>query len=246
MKSRIIITNWDRFQHYKNRNPPWIKMHRALLDNREWHALSGDASKLLAECWLLASEYDEGAIPMNARDLAWRLRRPDAARVAECLQELSAAGFVQLVEQNASAVLAERKQDAIPEAEAEGELEEDANASLSGSGKPNADPARRGRDELTARRIRQVFEHWQTTCGHTRATLTKERRAKIRARLKTFSVEDLCRAVDAAAADPFYQGDNDRHTRYDFPETIFKSDAATERLMLSRHATSQTAVVVND
>jgi hypothetical protein len=123
---------------------------------------------------------------------------------------------------------------------------EDTSVSLSGSDEPNADSERKERDELTARRIRQVFDHWRAKCGHQRATLTKERRAKIRARLKTFSVEDLCRAVDAAAVDPFFQGDNDRHTRYDFPETIFKNDAAAERLMLSRYAKTQTAVVVND
>lgn len=125
MTARIEVVNWSRFQHYKNRNPPWIKLHRALLDNRAWAALSGDASKLLAECWLLASEYDDGAIPMTARDLAWRLRRPDASHVARLLQELATHGFVKLCEQDASAMLAERKQDATPEAEAERETEKE-------------------------------------------------------------------------------------------------------------------------
>jgi len=42
------IKNWHKFQHYKHRNPPWIKLHRGLLDDPEWFALSGDASKVLA------------------------------------------------------------------------------------------------------------------------------------------------------------------------------------------------------
>ena len=28
--------NWSDFQHYKERNPPWIRLHRSLLDNFEW------------------------------------------------------------------------------------------------------------------------------------------------------------------------------------------------------------------
>ena len=59
MASAIRIKNWEKFQHYKGRNPPWIKLHRQLLQNREWHQLSGDASKLLVECWLLASEHEK-------------------------------------------------------------------------------------------------------------------------------------------------------------------------------------------
>ncbi len=26
------IKNWDKFQHFKNRRPPWIKLHREILD----------------------------------------------------------------------------------------------------------------------------------------------------------------------------------------------------------------------
>lgn len=25
------VRNWEQFQHYKDRNPPWIKLHFALL-----------------------------------------------------------------------------------------------------------------------------------------------------------------------------------------------------------------------
>lgn len=102
----IRIVNWAKFQHYKNRNPPWIRLYRSLLDNREWHALSGDASKLLAECWMLAGGYEHGVIPMSAQDLAWRLRRNDAAQVGRLLQELAVHGFVELIGFPASAALA--------------------------------------------------------------------------------------------------------------------------------------------
>ena len=34
----MVITpnNWGELQHYKDRSPPWIKLHKKLLDNFEW------------------------------------------------------------------------------------------------------------------------------------------------------------------------------------------------------------------
>ena len=34
------VKNFERFQHYKTRNPPWIKLYYALLDDPEFVALS--------------------------------------------------------------------------------------------------------------------------------------------------------------------------------------------------------------
>lgn len=113
--------------------------------------------------------------------------------------------------------------------EVEVEVEEkDANASSSGSGEPNRD----GASIEVAKQVRDVFEYWRTTSGHERATLTPDRRQKIKARLKRFSVDDLKRAIDGACSNPFHLGDNPQGQRYDFPETIFKSDGATEKHML--------------
>ena len=66
------IKNWRDFQHYKHRNPPWIKFHKTLLDDPEWHTLPPLASKVLAMCWLVASERD-GELPPISK-LAFRLR----------------------------------------------------------------------------------------------------------------------------------------------------------------------------
>ena len=27
------VKNWSKFQHYKNRNPPWIRLHVEILDD---------------------------------------------------------------------------------------------------------------------------------------------------------------------------------------------------------------------
>jgi hypothetical protein len=35
----LQVKNWRSFQHYGKRNPPWIKLHRALLDDYAFCAL---------------------------------------------------------------------------------------------------------------------------------------------------------------------------------------------------------------
>lgn len=69
------VKNWTKFQHFKDRRPPWIKLYRDLLDDRHWHELDGDTAKALVMIWLIASE-DGGELP-PASDLAFRLRVSD-------------------------------------------------------------------------------------------------------------------------------------------------------------------------
>lgn len=64
----LQIKNWERFQHYKNRNPPWIKLYcngeHSLLDKYEFANLP-DASKAhLVGIWMLASRHG-GRIPFD-------------------------------------------------------------------------------------------------------------------------------------------------------------------------------------
>jgi len=66
------IKNWTKFQHFKDRKPPWIKLYRDLLDDIDWHELDPKAAKVLTMLWLIASE-DEGRIP-QIKSLAFRLR----------------------------------------------------------------------------------------------------------------------------------------------------------------------------
>ena len=66
------IKNWTKFQHFKDRRPPWVKLYRDILDDIEWHELDPLAAKVLVMLWLIASE-DDGRIP-NTKTLAFRLR----------------------------------------------------------------------------------------------------------------------------------------------------------------------------
>lgn len=113
--------NWARFQHYRGRRPPWIKLHRELLDNFEFSRLPV-ASKALAPClWLLASEYDDGAIPADANAIAFRLHMT-SREFLDALSPLLDYGFFS-VDDDASKALAECKQHAMPESESESERE---------------------------------------------------------------------------------------------------------------------------
>jgi hypothetical protein len=63
--TELRIKNWAQFQHYKKRNPPWIKLHFSILSSADWVMLD-DASRLLAVvCMLIASKHD-GNIPASA------------------------------------------------------------------------------------------------------------------------------------------------------------------------------------
>ena len=56
------IPTWKDYQHYKDRNPPWIKLHYEMLQSLTWVAMD-DASRVLAiACMLIASRHD-GRVP---------------------------------------------------------------------------------------------------------------------------------------------------------------------------------------
>ena len=82
----LRIKDWERFQHFGDRRPPWIKLYRALLDDLEWHQLEPRAAKVLVMLWLLASEND-GFLP-EASTLAFRLRATESD-VSSLISQLS-------------------------------------------------------------------------------------------------------------------------------------------------------------
>lgn len=69
------IKNWEEFQHFKDRNPIWIKLYRKLLDDKQWHDLDPQSAKVLIMLWLLASEHN-GVLP-NVEEISFRLRMPE-------------------------------------------------------------------------------------------------------------------------------------------------------------------------
>ena len=116
---KITIKNYTRFQHFKDRRPPWIKLYRELLDDRQWHDLPPECAKLLVECWLLASEqHVAGIITGDIEDIAFRLHRT-AAEVWPLLQAVAVQGFIDISSDDDINVISERYQDDAPETETE-------------------------------------------------------------------------------------------------------------------------------
>lgn len=83
------MRNWSKFQHYKDRCPPWIKLHRALLNDVKFMMLTPEQRATLMLIWVLAAE-DNGSVPDDPQSIAWRLRVP-----AVDLESLVSAGFLE-------------------------------------------------------------------------------------------------------------------------------------------------------
>lgn len=114
----MILTpkNWSVFQHYKDRCPPWIKLHRDLLNDRVFMRLPLASKALAPMLWLLASESKDGHFDGSQDELVFRLHITDQEYI-NGIKPLIDNGFFII----ASGVLAEGKQVAIPETETEGE-----------------------------------------------------------------------------------------------------------------------------
>jgi hypothetical protein len=144
----VYVKNWNKFQQYKDRCPPWIKLHRQLLDDPEWFALDSGDAKLLVMLWLLASEDEtrKGTLP-EPRKIAFRLRTSVEA-IEALFQRLSHWVVVEDV-QNRTELYetvqtgnehVQTKKRLYPETETETETEGGADAPLAPAGPETQSP----------------------------------------------------------------------------------------------------------
>ena len=111
------IKDWNKFQHFKDRKPPWIKLYRDILDDLEWHELDPLAAKALVAIWLIASEND-GCLP-DTKKLAFRLRLSEKQTIS-IVSQLS-----HWLIQDDITMISDRYQDDSLEKEIETELEKE-------------------------------------------------------------------------------------------------------------------------
>lgn len=117
----ITAPTLDKWQHYKKRNPPWIKLHRDIFNDYKYSCLQ-DASKLhLIMIWLLASQMDN----MVPNDPEWIRKKINASENVD-VESLVNMGFLEICYQDASKVIAISQQSAIVETETETEAEADS------------------------------------------------------------------------------------------------------------------------
>ena len=86
--------------------------------------------------------------------------------------------------------------------------------------------------------IKFIFEHWKYTTNRPSEILNQDRSRIIHDRIKEgLSVEILCRAIDGAAGDDFYQGRTSKQpSRIDTLDIIFKNHDRITRLASMDHS----------
>jgi hypothetical protein len=122
------VKNWAKFQHFKDRRPPWIKLYRDILDDMNWHKLEPAAAKALVSLWLIASEND-GQLP-DVETLAFRLRKSDS-EIRAIVISLS-----HWLEHDDNSVTSTRYQVDAPERETERETEKEEKPAAVASARP--------------------------------------------------------------------------------------------------------------
>lgn len=95
--SRVIcVCNWEALQHYKDRDPTWIKLYRDLLTTESW-VLGDDVSRLLQVASMLLAARYKNKIPLNF-ELIKRVANLgfDEAQFHSALDHLVATKFLEI------------------------------------------------------------------------------------------------------------------------------------------------------
>ena len=96
----LTVKNWRDFQHYKKRSPPWIKLHRLIIEDYKFSKLKDKTKAHLMLIWVLASG-TEGRIPHDAKFIADKISATEPVD----LDAMIAAGF--LIEDEGASQLAQ-------------------------------------------------------------------------------------------------------------------------------------------
>jgi len=107
----VSLRNWGKYQHYKHRRPPWVRLYVDMLDDPEMMRLPDASFALACKLILLAGRYDN-AIPLDR--IKWHLHRFSSSS----METLQSIGFIAVTEP-ASTALALRLRDATTETETE-------------------------------------------------------------------------------------------------------------------------------
>lgn len=86
----IVVPKWDRFQHYRDRDPIWIKVYARLLSDPDFLGLSFAARGLLMTIWLAFCEAN-GQLSVRNCDRICDKRLSNAQ-----LKALNEAGFIEI------------------------------------------------------------------------------------------------------------------------------------------------------
>jgi len=100
-KAMLKAKNWSSYQSYKDRNPPWIRLHKRLIDDINFQRMSADARATLPMLWLLISEDEEpvtGLLRIGYEEISFRLRQPEKL-IKSVICEIIKAGFFEEIKE---------------------------------------------------------------------------------------------------------------------------------------------------
>ena len=86
----ITVPNWERFQHYKDRNPTWIKLYTELNSRVEWLSLTWQQRGVLVTIW---AEFARAHGTIRVSDVSRLCHQPLRTRHLEALAD---AGFIEI------------------------------------------------------------------------------------------------------------------------------------------------------
>lgn len=97
---KVRIKKWDEYQHYKDRNPPWVKLHVDMLTSEAW-AMSSDKDRLtmLTALMVASRGKNHGEIPSEEymKRIAYMAQKPS-------FQGLVDVGFFEKLEDDSKAL----------------------------------------------------------------------------------------------------------------------------------------------
>ena len=194
----LRIRNFAKFQHYRDRNPPWIKLYTALLDDIDFMSVPDDLKWPVIGLFLLASKL-ENKIPANEDYLRNRLsiKRLD-------IQRLTATSFVELQTDSDSLAPCKRETE---ERQRRGETETEENPPVS---PPEGDVQA---PVPTPELLMEIYNSNRGGRMPECRDLTSERRRKCKQRIESHTrepaqfVADFESAVRGCAKNAFLRGD---------------------------------------
>lgn len=209
----ISVTAWERFQHYKDRDPPWVKLYRDLLTSESW-VLGTDLSRVVQIASILLAPRYENQIPyrfdllkevmhLKCGEAAFK-KSVDYLTETKFLEIHHVTSELKVVAQSASTPLA------TCSSETEAETETDK--------RPN------GHSSALPTDVHAVFDHWRQIHNHPQSALGEKRVKVIRVALRSYSAEQLCKAIEGYKKSPHHMGQNDRKTVYDDIELFLRDE----------------------
>lgn len=119
-KRFFCVKDFEKLQHYKNRNPQWVKLYYQILDDKDFISLQIESRHHLVMLFLVASRCGN-VIPLDPKFLKKVMRLDDEP----VLTELFKKGFLlALNKRDAGKRMANRRQNALSEAEKKREEKE--------------------------------------------------------------------------------------------------------------------------